>query len=85
MIVGVTFVVALLRKRIPHHITSVICMELAWIVNTVFCVTIFWGELQIGAWIAVFAGAIYLVDIILLTRRGWREAANEKLSTTNLH
>ena len=41
--------------------------------------------LEIGAWTAISAGAIYLFDIILLTRRGWREAANEELSTTNLH
>jgi len=86
LIAGLAFVVVILRKRIPHHITSVIYMELAWIVNTIFCVTMFWEDgLDIGAWVAAFAGAIYLVDIILLTRRGLREAANKELSTTNLH
>ena len=86
MIAGLAFFLAILRKRIPHNITSVICMELAWIFNTIFCVTIYWtfGR-QIGAWTAIFAGAVYLVDIILLTRRGRHEAANEELSITNLH
>ena len=79
LIVGLAYVLALLRKRISHNITSVICMELAWIVNTIFCVMVFWGGLKIGAWMAVFAGAVYLVDIKLLTRRGWRERANEEI------
>lgn len=79
MIAGLAFVVVILRKRIPHHITSVICMELAWLPNAIFCVTVFWGVLKIGAWAAIFAVAIYLVDIILLTRRGWRERANEEI------
>ena len=81
LIAGLAFVVVILRKRIQHQITSVICMELAWLVNAIFFVILFLrlGLLKIGGWTAIFAGAIYLVDIILLTRRGWRERANEEI------
>lgn len=54
------------RMGVPMAVCSLICLQAAYLANSVFCLVGFYGGWQIGAWLTLAVSMVYVVQVFLI-------------------
>jgi hypothetical protein len=68
LFIAAVWVIVLSGKRLPPDEASTIMLRAAWLGNAIWCAVVFYGEWQIGAYLAAFTIVLYTVEITLAFR-----------------
>jgi len=60
------------RRHVPSEAKVHLSLLSVYFPNTVLCLWGFYGDWQIGAYLALYAVIVYLIEIVLITSREWR-------------
>ena len=79
LVLGVFVVIKNLRNKRSKEVSAVMAMQVAYLSNALFCLILFFGGWQIGAYCVVVTSIIYLLQVVLASvksgvfRRGGTE------------
>jgi len=67
LLFGVYVVVKNLRNKGPKEVSAVMAMQIVYLSNALFCLIVFFGGWQIGAYFVVVTSGVYLIQIVLVS------------------
>jgi uncharacterized membrane protein len=59
------------RRRLNPNNQALICLYLSFLPNAVLCILSFWGEGEIGYYLAAAVTAVYVIHVVRLSFMRW--------------
>jgi hypothetical protein len=62
---------------VPMAACSLICLQAAYLANSVFCLIGFYGEWQVGAWLTLLVSVVYALQVLVILPPAMKQGPSE--------